>query len=454
MFEIVNFLLRPEFWISAVLVITLFLCFRSSVKKQIALSFEKNRDIATRDRTSNVTVHKNNAEIELPEKKNVSEQIELIRLISSDKSEISLKRLPSDLSSVEIDKYIQLPTMGSVRDGLSVKSALSSIAGGTTQAGLVSIANPNGLFSATVNPGLLTKFGDGTFSTMVHGSQGIVQNAGYQAASVSVFAPLIIFQAMSMVTGQYYLNGISKQLESIDKKINKLVQLHHVERLAKIRYSVNLIKKLHLISHPNIEDMVSLKMMENEIGIIHEEYVHNLTSLDTQDLKNSEKWHTSAKLDELYSKVNDASFDFNLNMAITTDEVLHLITVIELVMNARMSDHVENRAKRLGELLEVVKTWNSKEFYRARFGETSIADFYASAIEKAHEIYDKAILGKEKVKAAISDFKGKQAQIEENIGGKIYVLEMGQRLIQQMSEPMEILYLSNPELGDKVLVRR
>jgi hypothetical protein len=86
--------------------------------------------------------------------------------------------------------------------------------------------------------------------------------------------------------------------------------------------------------------------------------------------------------------VHDASFDFNLNMAITTDEILHLMTIIEIVLNSRMSDHVENRAKRLGELLKEVSIWDSKEFYRARFGDTSVADFYSTAIEKAQEIYD------------------------------------------------------------------
>ncbi|NNM55507.1 MAG: hypothetical protein HKM05_12415 [Spirochaetales bacterium] len=450
---VLNFVTSSQFIVSFGILLISLLLLKRSITKQVMKITEimPGKPIGTNGSTSLVTsavTPVGKVEVSAPN------AVQQITMISSDKSELSLTRFGSDFASVEIDKYVQIPTLGSIRDGLTTKSALSSTLGGLTQVGAVALSNPNGLFTATVNPTLLTKFGDGTFSTMIHGSEGIAQNAGYQAASASVFAPLIIFQAMSMVTGQYYLQGITKQLESIDKKIERLVQLHHIERLAKIRYCVSLIKKLHMVEHPNIEDMVSLKMMENEIGIIHEEYVHQLSSLDLAELKNSDKWKTSSKLEELYSKVNDASFDFSLNMAITTDELLHLITIVEMILNSRMSDNVENRAKRLGELLNLVKSWDAKEFYRARFGDTSVAEFYSKAVDKAQEIYDKAIMGKDKVLSAISEFKGKQAQIEENIGGKIHALEMGRKLIKQMAEPVEILYLSDSNLGDRVLIKR
>lgn len=454
MTEFLDFVSSPQFLVTAVLVlITLFLLKNSIVKQVMLKSLSQipnpPNELGGKAAENGLAVS------DITEVESLSvEPVQQFSLIASDNSELTLKRISVDISSVEIDKYIQVPTLGSIRDGMVAKSALSSAIGGAAQLGSVAAANPNGLFKATVNPTLLTKFGDGTYSTMIHGSKGIVQNAGYQAASASVFAPLIVFQAMSIVTGQYYLQGITKQLESIDKKIERLVRLHHVERLAKIHYCVNLVKKLYTINHPNIEDMMSLKMMQNQIGIIHEEYVHHLSTLDLDDLKNSEKWKTSAKLEELHSKANDASFDFNLNMAITTDEVLHLITIIEIVLNSRMSDHVENRAKRLGELLKEVNGWDSKEFYRARFGDTPLAYFYLTAIEKAQEIDDKAILGKEKVSSVISEFKRKQAQIEENIGGKIHTLEMGRKLIKQMAEPVEILYISDTLSGDRVLVKR
>ncbi len=388
--------------------------------------------------------------------------VDKIQLLSDSKAEVSFKRLSSSELNIDLGKFIQLPVMSSLNKNMAVQSAVSSgIAmasqGGmamATQAGLMQAFNSNGLFSATVNPILLTKFRDGTFSTMIHGSKGISSHAGYQAASASVFAPLIIFQAMSMVTGQYYFQGITKQLNSINKKIDKLFELHHIERLAKIRNSINIIKKLYTINHPNIEDMLSLKLVENDIGVIHEEYVHQISNIDIESIRSSEKWKISSKIEELYSKVNDASFDFNLNMAITTDEILHLLKIIELILNSKMSDNIDNRSKRIGEILEEVKNWNSNEFYRVRFGDTYVADFYTAVVETAEEIYYKAIIGKEKVKSAIDEFKEKKLQIEENIGGKIHALEMGKKLIEQMNTPVDILYLIDEKQGDRILFRK
>ena len=360
--EIINFVLSPQFLLTIISVLIALLLLKNPRTKQSIKKFFTQTIL-----TSNTYD---------------ADSIQQISLIASDNSKLVLDRVRADISSIEIDKYIQIPTLGSIRDGIVTKSAISSAIGGIAPVGSLIAANPHGLFTATINPTLLTKFGDGTFSTMIHGSRGIVQNAGYQAVSGTVFAPLLIFQAVSIVTGQYYLNGITKQLDSIDRKIERLVKLHHLERLAKIHYSVSLAKKLSSINHPNIEDMLSLKMMQNEIGVIHEECMHHLSTLNLDDLTSLEKWRTSAKLEELLSKVNEASFDFYLNMAITTDEVLHLITIIEIVLNSRMSDHLDNRAKRLGELLQEVDSWDSQEFYRATVGDTAVVRFLSDCNRK------------------------------------------------------------------------
>jgi hypothetical protein len=131
-----------------------------------------------------------------------------------------------------------------------------------------------------------------------------------------------------------------------------------------------------------------------------------------------------------------------------------MIKIIEIILNSRMSDHIENRAKRIGELLNIVNSWNTREFYRNKFRDNSSAEFYSTIIIKLKEIYDDAIFAKDKTQNTITDFEEKQARYQETINGKNNVLDMGQKLIKQMSEPLEILYLSDIGLGDKVLVRK
>jgi hypothetical protein len=134
------------------------------------------------------------------------------------------------ISINEIEKY-NYQEISSDR----IKGGLSNIVSAGTQIAAVSILNPNGLFTATVSPQLLTKFvADGTFSTMVREGGRIVKHAGFQSISTTVFAPIAIMQLLSMVTGQYYMNGITKQLKSIDKKINLLIKFHHTEKISKL----------------------------------------------------------------------------------------------------------------------------------------------------------------------------------------------------------------------------
>jgi hypothetical protein len=69
------------------------------------------------------------------------------------------------------------------------------------------------------------------------------------------------------------------------RRLNDLFSFIMLSASQKSAYCVHLVKKLYRINHPNIEDMMNLKMMQNEIGIIHEEYVHHLSTLDLDDLK-------------------------------------------------------------------------------------------------------------------------------------------------------------------------
>lgn len=386
------------------------------------------------------------------EKKPVS--VTQIELKASDGTSVILDKNIEKTLAINIDDYIQLPVGKLSGGGISAQSMVSNAVATSGQIGAISLLNPKGLFTAIVNPEMLTKFADGTFSTMIHGADGIAQHAGFQAASASVFAPIILFQAMSMITGQYYLNGITKQLSAIDNKLSKLIKLHHVERIATIRYAVSLLKRNYAIEYPNIEDIVSLKNIENNMGIIHEEYVYQLSDIGRELIMSSQKWRTSKKLEALYDKVNDVGFDFVLNMAITTDEVLHIIRLIELVHNTRMKDNIENRANRVSEIIREIKSWDSNDFYRARYANNEIAEFYGVLIDKAEEIYNDANIYKEKAKQAIDDFKNRQSQREENIGGKIHVLEMGRHFIEQLANPVEVIFVVGNEMGDSVLIRK
>ena len=103
------------------------------------------------------------------------------------------------------------------------KNAASVLTNAGITAGLTSISG-NGLFRAAVNPATLMTYTDGTVSSIVTDGGRIIQHAGFQSVSSSaVFAPMLAFQVASMVTGQYYFNLLSQQMEHISESIHQII---------------------------------------------------------------------------------------------------------------------------------------------------------------------------------------------------------------------------------------
>ncbi|MEX0380697.1 hypothetical protein AB3K25_05240 [Leuconostoc sp. MS02] len=119
-------------------------------------------------------------------------------------------RKPTDLSQATIKKYKEV----------FIPNA-SLIAGNITQIG-AQVANskftlaqilsqaPNGLFSATTNPSNLSKFVNGTTSTIVkNSSRQIMEHAGFTSISLnSALNPAMVLQggmqAMSMISATHH----------------------------------------------------------------------------------------------------------------------------------------------------------------------------------------------------------------------------------------------------------
>ena len=151
-------------------------------------------------------------------------------------------------------------------------SLVSSMAAPATLDTIIKVANPNGFFTATVNPSTLIQYSQGGFSSMVKGASGIAKHSGFVSSTVSVFAPMVIFQALSLVTGQYYLNGINKQLSNISSKIDDLQFFVESEDLAKINVIQNEIFDLFNKNNLTQQDFDTISNFKSELKIIKEKY--------------------------------------------------------------------------------------------------------------------------------------------------------------------------------------
>lgn len=123
---------------------------------------------------------------------------------------------------------------------------------------------PNGLFTASTSVDNLTKFKDGSYSTMVRGANGQIQkHAGFievkgVVGGVNIADLLSVgMQAMSIASGMYYLHEINTQLDSLNEKVNEIIRIRDDEHIGMLK-SINKI----IIEISNKEEVSDLDLAQ------------------------------------------------------------------------------------------------------------------------------------------------------------------------------------------------
>ena len=145
----------------------------------------------------------------------------------------------------------------------------------------MAIAGAQGLFRATVNPADLMKYADGTVSSIIRGPENIIGKAGFnQASPAQIFTPLLIFQVASIVTGQYYLQGITQQLSAISRRLEHLIHLHHNEKRAVLVSCYDVLQRIASQQIFTQADIFELRSIYRDANNIKHEYANLLNEID------------------------------------------------------------------------------------------------------------------------------------------------------------------------------
>ncbi|QGK73192.1 hypothetical protein [Flavobacterium sp. SLB02] len=169
-----------------------------------------------------------------------------------------------------------------------------------TGAGMASGAvlySAQGLYQATVNPANLMTYNNGTLSSITLNGKSFGSHAGFVTANTAVFAPILVFQFASMLTGQYYFNGMTKQLTVIQQGINQLLQNHHNERIAKIRAYTEKLIEFDKSSFFTTEDFINIDKIKMELAVIRYEYLLSAHQQLKESLFPEKKGDNAAKYD-------------------------------------------------------------------------------------------------------------------------------------------------------------
>lgn len=201
---------------------------------------------------------------------------------------------------------------------------------------------PNGLFTATVDPSTLSKFADGTTTTMVRDTANkLAGHAGFQTIEkVGKVNPLMAvnvgMQALVAISGQYYLHQIFAQLDGINSNLEKLIEFHHDEKIGILLNTKNRLSEI--IQRKNVDgsDVNEIRDLRNKIGEVFQEYK---TRLD-RECKNvaefkSGAWFVEKRVDYYSKEIDEMSF--TLQICFEADRLSMQAELAEIAVRMKMN---------------------------------------------------------------------------------------------------------------------
>ena len=291
---------------------------------------------------------------------------------------------------------------------------------------------------------------------MIHEGGRIASHAGFLPVSATVFAPIAIMQLMSMITGQYYMNGITKQLKSIEKKIDLLIKFHHTEKYARLLNARKILHMLCDVGNPSIEHLTQLKIIEIEIGAIYHEYLQYLEESKEAHNKIADDWYFSSKksFNRLFSIDNDSNFSFNLYIVSIADEIIHLIPIIEFMINVKINNNENSRYKQINELYNKISCLNKDDLFVYSTGNKMLEDYYNKFIEWAEKFLKETCFYENESKKRLEEMKDRKRKLYLDVNESIETLNIKTKLVEHMTKPMEILYSIDEAGNNKVFIKQ
>ena len=295
----------------------------------------------------------------------------------------------TDLDPIVFSK-IDLPvdTAGNI-----LVSSISSILPGSVSA-ISMMQGAKGLFRATVSPSNLIRYTkDGTYSSMVQGMKGISSHSGFtQANNIGDFTPIAIMQLLSIVTGQYYLNGITKQLNSIAGRIEQLIELHHNEKIALVQSNYLRLIELSKKNVYGLEDLVEIRMIIKDTYSTYKEYTNLVNRINPAafELVISNNIRARTMINELKTEFDKSNIKLNVDILLQTQKTLLAARLMELKANVSASQASYDRISNMNHLLDNIKKINS-DFSQDK---ENIIKIFKSLKDIAHKIKDDYALTK------------------------------------------------------------
>lgn len=265
-------------------------------------------------------------------------QVSELILKNNFNEELILKR-PTELSS---KKYREVDILKSEKLTSNIIQGIIPIIDHEYTLSELDKMAPNGIFTATVNPDKLSRFKDGTLTTMVRNKQRhLIANKGFKEIdlikNVNPFTAINIgMQTMAAISGQYYLKRIFNNLDKINHYLNNLLEIHDNEKIAILinaQITISEISQRELLDNTDIQQLRDLR---TKIGEIFYEYKPRLEkAYDEVKSYNSNKLQVEKRINDYKTKISDLIFIAQI--VITSERLLRQIELTEIASRIKIN---------------------------------------------------------------------------------------------------------------------
>lgn len=204
---------------------------------------------------------------------------------------------------------------------------------------------PNGLFTASTSVDNLTQFKDGSYSTMVRGANGQIQkHAGFIEVKGVVggvnIADLVSvgMQAMSIVSGMYYLHEINTQLDFLNEKVNEIIRIRDDEHIGMLKSINKIIIEISNKEEVSDLDLAQLRRQREKASEIFE------ARFETYQRRRKENLNSLKKIEKSILEINKDAYI--LYQANRLELSAQLIEIFLYMKNNSSERYIKQQLKR------------------------------------------------------------------------------------------------------------
>ena len=236
-------------------------------------------------------------------------------------------------------------------------NTISAVTGRSIQLAPLLIQNATrGVYEASVSPLLLSSFQNGLTSTMVQGANGqIVAHAGFASAMPKVMTPLIVFQILSFVTAQYYLDIIQSNFKNLSRQLEDLKRFAKHEKLAELENIQRHTQRLSKIQYPQLEHLILVHHLEVKVGELVRYFANEIKYFDKPQSKETSAF-VRKQLTNLEKDLYNDDFGFKIQMLSAAESAEQMIKSVALYLNCNYAQHETsgNRSQYIKELVNQI----------------------------------------------------------------------------------------------------